>query len=409
MPDASLGARLRPDRTRRRWIALGASALVAGLGFTGVALGGTGIAGNTAAQPPTSGRAYWASVGGTGFHYSGVTRKYFIGADVVSWNYAPRGKNMITGKPFDSVANTWMQTGPGRIGSTYDKCVYREYTDRTFQHLLPRPHSEQYMGLLGPVIRAAVGDKIKVVFRNSCPFPTSIHVHGLLYTKANEGAPYRDHTTAKLDDAVAQGTKYVYHWDVPGRAGPGPNDGSSVMWMYHSHTNEVADTYAGLMGPLIVTRRGMARPDGSPKDVGREMFYVYSVFDENQSPFLTKNEHKYEQPYEPPDAGFAASNLKYSIDGYVYGNQPMPTIMVGRHVRWYVMDMGGEHDLHTPHWHGNVVTVGGMRMDVIVLLPATMTVADMVPDNPGIWLFHCHVNEHLIGGMLTRYRVIPKS
>jgi hephaestin len=53
------------------------------------------------------------------------------------------------------------------------------------------------------------------------------------------------------------------------------------------------------------------------------------------------------------------------------------------------------------------VTVGGMRMDVLILLPATMTIADMVPDDPGIWLFHCHVNEHLIGGMLTRYRVIP--
>jgi FtsP/CotA-like multicopper oxidase with cupredoxin domain len=29
----------------------------------------------------------------------------------------------------------------------------------------------------------------------------------------------------------------------------------------------------------------------------------------------------------------------------------------------------------------------------------------MVPDDPGIWLFHCHVNDHIRAGMLTRYKV----
>ena len=33
------------------------------------------------------------------------------------------------------------------------------------------------------------------------------------------------------------------------------------------------------------------------------------------------------------------------------------------------MSMGTEVDLHTPHWHGNTVTVNGMRMDVVSLLP----------------------------------------
>jgi FtsP/CotA-like multicopper oxidase with cupredoxin domain len=46
-----------------------------------------------------------------------------------------------------------------------------------------------------------------------------------------------------------------------------------------------------------------------------------------------------------------------------------------------------------------------MRMDTVSLLPAGMIVADMVPDDPGIWLFHCHVNDHIRAGMLTRYRV----
>ncbi len=59
-----------------------------------------------------------------------------------------------------------------------------------------------------------------------------------------------------------------------------------------------------------------------------------------------------------------------------------------------------------PHWHGNTISVNGMRMDTVSLLPDAMVVADMVPDDAGIWLFHCHVNDHIEAGMLTRYRVL---
>jgi manganese oxidase len=36
-----------------------------------------------------------------------------------------------------------------------------------------------------------------------------------------------------------------------------------------------------------------------------------------------------------------------------------------------------------------------------------MVTADMVPDNVGIWLYHCHVNDHIDAGMLERYQVLP--
>jgi FtsP/CotA-like multicopper oxidase with cupredoxin domain len=250
-----------------------------------------------------------------------------------------------------------------------------------------------------------------VVFRNACSFPTSMHPHGVLYAKGSEGAPYADgtHGKPKLDDAVPRGGRHTYVWRVPERAGPGPGDGSSVMWMYHSHVDEVADTYAGLMGPIEITRRGMARPDGSPKDVDRELFVLFSVMNEGGSPLLGDNLNRFAKaplPKDPDeDDEFGESNLMHSINGYVFGNQPMMTMRKGEHVRWYVMSMGTEVDLHTPHWHGNTVTVAGMRMDVVSLLPASMIVADMVPDDVGMWLFHCHVNDHIRAGMLTRYRV----
>jgi hephaestin len=74
-------------------------------------------------------------------------------------------------------------------------------------------------------------------------------------------------------------------------------------------------------------------------------------------------------------------------------------------VRWYVIGMGTEVDLHTPHWHGNTVLINGMRTDVAELLPMSMIVADMVPDDIGTWLYHCHVNDHITAGMQALYRV----
>jgi len=355
--------------------------------------------------------SYWSSVGGAAFTPGGgTTRTYYIAADEVVWNYAPTGRNQITGAAFDDVAGTYVKRGPKTIGSRYLKCLYRGYTDQTFHGLQARPAEEQYLGLLGPVIRAAVGDTVKVVFKNNCRIPASVHPHGVFYRKDSEGAPYADGTGGAdaKDDSVAKGTTHTYTWQVPERAGPGPHDGSSVMWMYHSHTDEVGDTYAGLMGPIEVTRAGMARPDGSPKDVDREVFELYSVMNENKSPYVRANVSTYTKLSAVPeedDEEFGESNLMHSVNGYVFGNQPLVTVAKGAKVRWYVMSMGTEVDLHTPHWHGNDVVVGGMRMDVVSLLPASMVVADMVPDNAGTWLFHCHVNDHLTAGMITRYRV----
>jgi FtsP/CotA-like multicopper oxidase with cupredoxin domain len=336
------------------------------------------------------------------------TRAYYIAADEVAWNYAPAGTNMITGQPFDATANKFVQSRPDRVGSIYTKCLYHGYTDATFTHPLQRPADEQYLGLLGPVIRAQVGDTITVMFRNNCSFPASIHPHGVFYAKKDEGAPSDDGRSGpdKVGDAVAPQQQYIYTWQVPERAGPGPMDGSSVMWMYHSHTDEVLDTYSGLMGPMEITARGKARPDGSPDDVDRDIFAVFSVMNENTTHYLEAQRTKLAKPPAADDADFQESNKMHSINGYVYGNGPLMTLHQGQRVRWYVMSMGNEVDLHTPHWHGNTVTAAGMRTDTVSLLPATMVTTDMVPDNPGIWQFHCHVSDHIVAGMLARYQVL---
>ena len=92
--------------------------------------------------------------------------------------------------------------------------------------------------MLGPMIRAEVGDTIKIVFRNNAAFPASMHPHGVFYEKSSEGALYKDGTEGKdkEDDGVPTGGTYTYTWEVPKRAGPSAASGlSSAFWMYHSH------------------------------------------------------------------------------------------------------------------------------------------------------------------------------
>ena len=50
------------------------------------------------------------------------------------------------------------------------------------------------------------------------------------------------------------GQTWNFTWYVTERTAPGPSDGSSVVWMYHSHAHETQDTLAGLMGAIIITR-----------------------------------------------------------------------------------------------------------------------------------------------------------
>jgi FtsP/CotA-like multicopper oxidase with cupredoxin domain len=347
----------------------------------------------------------------------GKTRRYFIAADEVDWDYAPSGKDLITGKPFGEDANVFVESGEDRIGRVYRKAIYREYTDATFKTLKPVPPEARHMGLLGPIIRAEVGDVIVVEFKNNTTIPASMHPHGVYYDKDSEGAPYADGTKGAdtADDAVPPGKTHTYTWEVRERSGPGPGDGSSVLWMYHSHTDEVKDTYSGLIGALIITARGQAKADGSPKDVDRELVTLFQVFDENNTHYLEQNIERFAsdpkealKEAEEGDEGFGESNLMHGINGYVYGNLPALTTKVGQKVRWYVLSMGTEVDIHTPHWHGGTLTMNGtmgMRTDMVEVFPGSMKILDMEPDNEGTWLFHCHVNDHLTAGMSAVFTV----
>ena len=354
-------------------------------------------------------------------------RTYYIAADEVDWDYAPSGLNKMMGMKFDGFAATFIEKGPHRIGKVYRKAIYREYTDDSFTKLKPRPADQEYLGMLGPVLRAEVGDTLRVVFRNNATRPYSMHPHGVFYGKDSEGTMnYDDGSSAadKANNVVQPGQTHTYNWEVPERAGPGPADPSSIVWLYHSHVGEMKDVESGLIGPILITRHGMLGAGDRPKDVDREFVTLFMVYDENASWYLDQNIKTYvsdqkglnKLEFAPIDdqgnfsligTGFTASNFKLTINGYMFANDPMMTMKKGERVRWYLVTIGEGVNLHTPHWHGNVVLADGRRTDVVSLTPAQMLTVDMVPDDPGTWLFHCHLSEHMDAGMVAMYKVEP--
>lgn len=76
----------------------------------------------------------------------------------------------------------------------------------------------------------------------------------------------------------------------------------------------VKDLYSGLLGPLVICRRGTLRgkePDRQRSDVEKEFALFFMVHDENQSWYLDDNIRKYlgvEPDNFKPDADFEESN-----------------------------------------------------------------------------------------------------
>ena len=317
------------------------------------------------------------------------TREYWIAAEKVEWNYAPSGQNLI--RPSMGL-DVW---GKALV---YEKYRYIQYTDASYTTQVEQP---VWMGILGPQLHAVEGDSVRVHFLNRADKPLSIHVHGLQYNEENEGADMKGSGAA-----VPPGDTFTYHWEADSDAAPGPNDPSSIVWLYHSHVDAVAEVYDGLIGTVVVTKKGMERAanDPRPKDIDKAFTTLFLVFNENDRKIVKSGQSEaYESPEEAEEG-----NLKHAINGFIFGNLQGLEVEQDDRVRWYLIGLGTEVDMHTAHWHGQTVLNAGKRTDVVELLPGTMVTVDMTAKTPGNWLYHCHVADHITAGMNTRWRVIPK-
>lgn len=103
----------------------------------------------------------------------------------------------------------------------------------------------------GPVLRARVGDTLRVTLVNRLPQPTTIHWHGVRVPNAMDGVP------GVTQPPVQPGQKFVYEFRVRD---------AGTFW-YHPHLRASEQVERGLYGVLVVE-------DSLPATPARELVWV---------------------------------------------------------------------------------------------------------------------------------------
>jgi FtsP/CotA-like multicopper oxidase with cupredoxin domain len=277
---------------------------------------------------------------------------YWIGAVPVTWNVVPNGHDAIMGTTF-STADTVFPT-----------VVYRNFTAHWRRPIPNAPTDSSNQNLIpGPLIRARVGDTIIVHFKNMDTLyhrVHSMHFHGVHYRPSSDGA-YLPGFSGK-DAAVMPGQSYTYTLFAG-------NDSWGV-WPYHDHSQSMEDSInGGMFGMLSILKRHERAPD-------REFEVVFAP----QGQFQTIDERAF------------------------VGNTPVFIAFIGQTVQWDVMAMGSEH--HTFHVHGHRwIGADGVPRDTQTVGPAESFAIRWKEEAAGTWLYHCHVESHMMAGMIGIYQV----
>jgi manganese oxidase len=272
----------------------------------------------------------------------------WVAAVPVTWNVVPNGH--------DAIGHMEMPAG----GTTMRTVVYRQFT-RDFEKLVPNAPGDR--GIQGPLIRARVGDTILVHFRNLDTVhgaPHSMHFHGVHYRFGSDGSYIPGFSGPGA--SVKPGQTFTYRLEA------GPD--SAGVWPYHDHSPSMDESIGGgLYGVLSILGPGERPPD-----------HEFVVALESHLGLMT-------------------------IDGRAFvGNTPVFRARVGDVVQWDVISLGD--DFHTFHVHGHRWrTPDGVSRDTQVVGPAESYRIRWREDAPGTWLYHCHVESHMMNGMIGIYRV----
>jgi FtsP/CotA-like multicopper oxidase with cupredoxin domain len=356
--------------TRRGFLAAGAGALICTIGGERVLLGGPGdaakadAAARRVARPRVRAAAAALGAGPTERltfttpqpQPGGTAREYWIEARDVLWDIVPSRprRDEWHGRPVP---------GP----TVYRAFVYQEMTEGFAAPLRPP-------AIPGPTLYAEVGDTLVVHFRNGLSKERSqavtMHPHGVKYNPEYDGAYLGDFTRA--GGFVEPGEEFTYTWEAtPDAVG---------IWPYHDHgPNHTLNTFRGLFGGLTVREK-----DAKAPDVEAVLFF---------------------HALQPPVTGL--KRQFQCINGRAYaGNTPTLQAKVGEDVAIHVIGM--DNNFHDFHIHGHRwKDPSGTFVDTPAVGPNETITARFVEDNPGRWLYHCHVFTHQDGGMAGWYLVTP--
>jgi FtsP/CotA-like multicopper oxidase with cupredoxin domain len=108
--------------------------------------------------------------------------------------------------------------------------------------------------------------------------------------------------------------------------------------------------------------------------------------------------------------------MAWTLNGVAEGGhtpQPMFTLVRGRsYVIELVNDTAWDHPMHLHGYAFRVMTRNGTPtryrawQDTVLLAPEDRVEIAFLADNPGDWMFHCHILEHMAAGMMGVIRVV---
>uniref|UniRef100_A0A8C7MQ29 ferroxidase n=1 Tax=Oncorhynchus kisutch TaxID=8019 RepID=A0A8C7MQ29_ONCKI len=294
---------------------------------------------------------------------------------------------------------------PTNASTRFTKVVFRGYLDSTFSTPDIRGEMDEHLGILGPVIKAEVGQTIMVFFRNLASRPYSLHANGVSYTKQTEGLSYEDESKYwyKYDNEVQPNTTYTYLWKVNANVGPTGDESDCRTWAYYSGVNPEKDINSGLIGPLLVCRKGTL----STKAVDmREFILLFMTFDESKSWYYEKNHEIMERKNKR-----ARTNLQ-NRDCLIVNLLGGLRMYTNQTVRWHLFNMGSPRDLHSVHFHGQTFIHKQTRdhtQAVYPLLPGGFATLEMLPSKPGLWQLESEVGLSQQRGMQTLFLVLDNK
>jgi hypothetical protein len=285
---------------------------------------------------------------------------------------------------------------PGQPGTDYTPAVVPNGTKAQYRvvdgvkvfHLVAEPvvwevapgltvRTWGYNGIVpGPMIELVAGDRVRIYVTNHLPAATSVHWHGVLLPCGMDGV------SGLTQPAIPPGQTFRYEFIFPD---PG-------TFMYHPHFDSMTQEGMGMTGMIVVHERlpEEERPD---RDFSI-MLHEWRI-----------------------DAGVARPNPNEMTDFNVLtmNGKAMPATeplvaKLGDRV-WVRYGNLSAMDHHPIHLHGYafkiIGTDGGWAEDKSKLLPETTVlvqvgsakVIEFVADNPGDWIFHCHMTHHTMNQM----------
>jgi FtsP/CotA-like multicopper oxidase with cupredoxin domain len=243
----------------------------------------------------------------------------------------------------------------------------------------------------GPEIRVTEGDLVRVTLKNSLPEPTTIHWHGVDVPNNMDGIP------GITQDAVPPGGTFTYEFVA---TNPG------TRW-YHSHQDSEIQLPLGLYGPMIVEP---AAPVAGEPVYDREYTYVLSEWSLALTPDVATGNATL--PRSGPGAPHS-KQLDYDfflMNGHAHESIEPVMLSKGERVRIRLINAGSL--VHTVHTHGHsfkivatdgnpVPAVAQLTKDSVTLGPSERVDIELLATNPGVWVFHCHMEHHMANGMMT--------